>query len=57
MSSNVGAIPQIGAKPKRRRERRRLNAPRIVGLTYLGLLLAAPVGMIMYRTFENGITR
>lgn len=56
MSSNVGAIPRIGAKPKRRRERRRLNAPRIVGLTYLGLLLAAPVGMIMYRTFENGIT-
>jgi len=55
MSSNVGAIPRIGAKPKRRRVRRRLNAPRVIGLTYLGLLLAAPVGMIMYRTFEDGL--
>ena len=55
MSSNVGAIPRIGAKPKRRRVRRRLNAPRVIGLTYLGLLLAAPVAMIMYRTFEDGL--
>jgi sulfate/thiosulfate transport system permease protein len=55
MSSNVGAIPRIGVKPKRRRARRRLNAPRVIGLTYLGLLLAAPVGMILYRTFEHGI--
>jgi sulfate/thiosulfate transport system permease protein len=55
MSSNVGAIPRIGAKPKRRRARRRLNVPRVVGLTYLVLLLAAPVGMIMYRTFEDGL--
>ena len=55
MSSNVGAIPRIGAKPKRRRARRRLNAPRVIGLTYLGLLLAAPVAMIMYRTFEDGL--
>jgi sulfate/thiosulfate transport system permease protein len=55
MSSSVGAIPRIGAKPKRRRERRRLNGPRVIGLTYLVLLLAAPVGMIMYRTFEDGL--
>jgi sulfate transport system permease protein len=55
MSSNVGAIPRIGAKPKRRRARRRLNAPRVIGLTYLVMLLAAPVGMIMYRTFEDGL--
>jgi len=55
MSSNVGAIPRIGAKPTRRRQRRRLNAPRVIGLTYLFLLLAAPVGMIMYRTFEDGL--
>ncbi len=55
MSSNVGAIPRIGAKPTRRRQRRRLNAPRVIGLTYLGLLLAAPVAMIMYRTFEDGL--
>ena len=55
MSSNVGAIPRIGAKPKRRRARRPLNAPRVIGLTYLGLLLAAPVAMIMYRTFEDGL--
>jgi sulfate transport system permease protein len=55
MSSNVGAIPRIGVKPKRRRARRRLNAPRVIGLTYLGLLLAAPVGTILYRTFEHGI--
>ena len=55
MSSNLGAIPRIGAKPKRRRARRRPNAPRVIGLTYLVLLLAAPVGMIMYRTFEDGL--
>jgi sulfate transport system permease protein len=55
MSSNVGAIPRIGAKPKRQRARRRLNAPRVIGLTYLGGLLAAPVAMIMYRTFEDGL--
>ena len=55
MSSNVGAIPRIGAKPKRRRVRRRLNAPRVIGLTYLVMLLAAPVAMIMYRTFEDGL--
>ncbi len=55
MSSNIGAIPRMGAKPKRRRARRRLNAPRVIGLTYLGLLLAAPVAMIMYRTFEDGL--
>ena len=55
MSSNLGAIPRMGAKPKRRRTRRRLNAPRVIGLTYLGLLLAAPVAMIMYRTFEDGL--
>ena len=55
MSSNVGAIPRMGAKPKRGRARRRLNAPRVIGLTYLGMLLAAPVAMIMYRTFEDGL--
>ncbi len=55
MSSNISAIPRMGAKPKRRRTRRRLNAPRVIGLTYLGLLLAAPVAMIMYRTFEDGL--
>jgi sulfate transport system permease protein len=55
MSSDVGAIPRIGAKAKRRRGRRRLNAPRVIGLTYLGLLLAAPVAMIMFRTFEDGL--
>ncbi len=55
MSSNIGAIPQIGAKPKRGRARRRLNGPRVIGLTYLGMLLAAPVAMIMYRTFEDGL--
>jgi len=55
MSSSIGAIPRMGAKPKRRRARRRLNAPRVIGLTYLGLLLAAPVAMIMYRTFEDGL--
>ena len=29
--------------------------PRVLALTYLGLLLAAPVAMIMFRTFEDGL--
>src|SRR5918998_132137 len=33
----------------------RLPPARIVALTYLGLLLAAPVGMVAYRTFGDGI--
>jgi sulfate/thiosulfate transport system permease protein len=57
MSSNVGTVPRIGATApgsvRRRTAKSRL--PRLLGLTYLGLLLAAPVGMIMYRTFEDGI--
>jgi sulfate/thiosulfate transport system permease protein len=58
MSSSVGAVPRIGAKAPDRVHRRRARSrlPRVLGLTYLGLLLAAPVGMILYRTFEDGIT-
>jgi sulfate transport system permease protein len=56
MSSNVGAIPRIGATATKRSSRRRINAPRVLALGYLALLLAAPVAMIMYRTFEDGIT-
>jgi sulfate transport system permease protein len=58
MSSNVGTIPRIGAKPakKVRRGKARSKLPRVIGLTYLGLLLAAPVFMVGYRTFEDGIT-
>jgi len=57
MSSNVGTVPRIGAKAPGsvRRRRTRSRVPRVLGLTYLGLLLAAPVAMIMYRTFEDGI--
>jgi sulfate/thiosulfate transport system permease protein len=29
-------------------------ALRLIGLGYLGVLLAAPVGLVFYRTFENG---
>ena len=28
---------------------------RAIALGYLGLLLAAPVGLVFYRTFENGL--
>jgi sulfate transport system permease protein len=34
--------------------RLRKYALRIVGLSYLGVLLAAPVGVVFYRAFENG---
>ena len=34
--------------------RLRRYALRFVGLTYLGVLLAAPVGVVFYRAFENG---
>jgi sulfate transport system permease protein len=33
----------------------RLPPTRVIALTYLGLLLAAPVGMVAYRTFGDGI--
>src|SRR5688572_30467521 len=33
----------------------RLPPTRILALTYLALLLAAPVGMVAYRTFGDGI--
>jgi len=58
MSSSVGTIPRIGAKPakKVRRGKARSKLPRVIGLTYLGLLLAAPVAMVGFRTFEDGIT-
>jgi sulfate/thiosulfate transport system permease protein len=57
MSSNVGAIPRLGAKPARRvgRGKARSKLPRLIALTYLFLLLAAPVAMIGYRTFEDGL--
>jgi len=57
MSSNVGTVPRLGAKATGRVRRRRAKSrlPRVLALTYLGLLLAAPVGMIMYRTFEDGL--
>jgi sulfate transport system permease protein len=58
MSSNVGAVPRLGTKATGRVRRRgaKSRLPRLIGLTYLGLLLAAPVAMIMFRTFEDGIT-
>jgi sulfate transport system permease protein len=58
MSSSVGTIPRIGAKPAKRvgRGKARSKLPRLIGLTYLGLLLAAPVFMVGYRTFEDGLT-
>ena len=58
MSSSVGTVPRLGAKATKRVRRRgaKSKLPRLIGLTYLGLLLAAPVAMIMYRTFEDGIT-
>ena len=57
MSSSVGTVPRLGAKAPGRVRRRgtRSKLPRILALSYLGLLLAAPVGMIMYRTFEDGL--
>jgi sulfate/thiosulfate transport system permease protein len=57
MSSNVGAVPRIGTKATRgvRRRGARSKFPRVLALGYLALLLAAPVGMILYRTFENGL--
>jgi sulfate transport system permease protein len=57
MSSNVGTVPRLGAKASGRVHRRRARSklPRVIALTYLGLLLAAPVAMIMFRTFEDGI--
>jgi sulfate/thiosulfate transport system permease protein len=57
MSSDVGTVPRLGAKATGRVRRRRAKSrlPRALALTYLGLLLAAPVGMIMYRTFEDGL--
>ena len=57
MSSSVGTIPRLGAKPRTRvgRARARSKLPRLIALTYLFLLLAAPVAMIGYRTFEDGI--
>ena len=33
----------------------RLPAARVIALTYLALLLAAPVGMVAYRTFGDGL--
>ena len=58
MSSNVGTIPRLGAKPRKKvgRAKARSKWPRVIALTYLGLLLAAPVAMVGYRTFEDGIT-
>ena len=58
MSSSGGAIPRLGATATQRAGRRRTGSrlPRVIGLSYLGLLLAAPVAMIGYRTFEHGIT-
>jgi sulfate/thiosulfate transport system permease protein len=58
MSSSVGTVPRLGAKATKHVRRRgaKSKLPRLIGLTYLGLLLAAPVAMIMYRTFEDGIT-
>jgi len=57
MSSDVAAIPRFGAKPKSRVGRRKAGSrvPRIIALTYLALLLAAPVAMVGYRTFGDGI--
>jgi len=36
-------------------QRSRLGLLRFVALSYLALLLAIPVAMVFYRTFENGI--
>src|SRR5689334_22895260 len=33
----------------------RLPAARLIALSYLGLLLAAPVAMVAYRTFGDGV--
>jgi len=57
MSSSVGTVPRIGAKApgQVRRRAAKSRLPRLLALTYLGLLLAAPVGLIMYRTFEDGL--
>ena len=57
MSSNVGAVPQLGAKPPKKvgRRKARSKLPRVIALSYLALLLAAPVGMVAYRTFGDGI--
>jgi sulfate transport system permease protein len=57
MSSSVGTVPRIGAKApgQVRRRTAKSRLPRLLALIYLGLLLAAPVGMIMYRTFEDGL--
>src|SRR5687768_12912463 len=57
MSSNVAAVPKLGTKPAKRVGRRKARSkwPRVIALTYLALLLAAPVAMIGYRTFGDGI--
>lgn len=57
MSSSVEAVPRMGAKPPKRvgRRKTRTKIPRLIALTYLGLLLAAPVGMVGYRTFGDGV--
>jgi sulfate/thiosulfate transport system permease protein len=57
MSSSTGVLPRFGARPRSRvgRRKARSKIPRVIGLTYLGLLLAAPVIMIGYRTFGDGI--
>ena len=58
MSSRVATIPRLGARPSKKVGRRKAGSrlPRLIGLTYLFLLLAAPVAMIAYRTFEDGLT-
>ena len=58
MSSNVGTLPRLGTKSRAKVGRGKAGSkwPRLIALTYLGLLLAAPVAMIGYRTFEDGIT-
>jgi sulfate/thiosulfate transport system permease protein len=57
MSSNVGTLPRLGPQPNERARgtRARSKLPRLIALTYLGLLLAAPVAMVAYRTFGDGI--
>ena len=57
MSSSAGVIPRFGARARSRvgRRKTRSRLPRVIALGYLLLLLAAPVAMIGYRTFEDGI--
>jgi sulfate transport system permease protein len=66
-SSSVGALalprpaapapaPATGATAAARAAQRRRLLVRVLALGYLALLLAAPVVMIFYRTFEHGLT-